>query len=146
MRVLFITNLPTPYRIDFYKELGKLCDLTVVIEARRSKDLHFNWNDNDITTFKLHYLNDDNLNEKKINWSVLKYLSKSRFDVIVVSCYHTYTGMLCLAYMKAKHIPYVFETDGGMIADKEPSFKKAYKTFLMKGAKAYFSPSEGSDK
>lgn len=145
-KILFITNLPTPYRIDFYKELGKLCDLTVVIEARRSKDLHFNWNDNDITTFKLHYLNDDNLNEKKINWSVLKYLSKSRFDVIVVSCYHTYTGMLCLAYMKAKHIPYVFETDGGMIADKEPSFKKAYKTFLMKGAKAYFSPSEGSDK
>ena len=67
-----------------------MCDLTVVIEARRSKDLHFNWNDNDITTFKLHYLNDDNLNEKKINWSVLKYLSKSRFDVIVVSCYHTH--------------------------------------------------------
>ena len=54
-KILFITNLPTPYRIDFYKELGKLCDLTVVIEARRSKDLHFNWNDNDITTFKLHY-------------------------------------------------------------------------------------------
>lgn len=146
MRVLFITNLPTPYRIDFYKELGKLCDLTVVIEARRSKDLHFNWNDNDITTFKLHYLNDDNLNEKKANWSILKYLSKDLFDVIVVSCYHTYTGMLSLAYLKAKHIPYVFETDGGMIADNEPLFKKAYKTILIKGAKAYFSPSEGSDK
>ena len=37
MRVLFITNFPTPYRIDFYKELGKLCDLTVVIEAGCSK-------------------------------------------------------------------------------------------------------------
>ena len=37
MRVLFVTNLPTPYRIDFYKKLGKLCDLTVVIEAGRSK-------------------------------------------------------------------------------------------------------------
>ena len=30
-------KLPTPFRIDFYKELGKLCDLTVVIEAGRSK-------------------------------------------------------------------------------------------------------------
>lgn len=37
MRTLFVTNLPTPYRIDFYKELGKLCDLTVLIEAGRSK-------------------------------------------------------------------------------------------------------------
>lgn len=37
MRTLFVTNLPTPYRIVFYKELGELCDLTDVIEAGRSK-------------------------------------------------------------------------------------------------------------
>lgn len=145
-RVLFITNLPTPYRIDFYRELGKLCDLMVVIEARRSKDLHFNWNDNAIETFKLHYLNDGLLNEKKVNWSVLPFLAKEKFDVIVVSVYHTYTGMLSLAYLKAKHIPYVFETDGGMIADAESAAKKWYKTKLIKGARAYFSPSAGSDK
>ena len=144
-KVLFITNLPTPYRIDFYRELGKLCDLTVVIEARRSNDLHFNWNDDNIQTFKLHYLNDGNLDEKKTNWSVLPYLSKRKFDVIVVSCYHTYTGMLSLAWLKAKHFPYVFETDGGMIANAESSLKRKYKTFLIKGAKAYFSPSKGSD-
>lgn len=144
-KVLFITNLPTPYRIDFYRELGKLCDLTVVIEARRSNDLHFNWNDDNIKTFKLHYLNGDNLDEKKTNWSVLPYLSKRKFDVIVVSCYHTYTGMLSLAWLKAKHIPYVFETDGGMIANAESKLKRWYKTLLIKGAKAYFSPSKGSD-
>ena len=144
-RVLFITNLPTPYRIDFYRELGKLCDLTVVIEARRSKDLHFNWNDNDIGTFKLHYLNDGLLNEKKVNWNVLPFLTKDKFDVIVISTYHTYTGMLCLAYLKASGIPYVFETDGGMIADAESSAKKWFKTNLIRGAKAYFSPSIGSD-
>ena len=144
-KVLFITNLPTPYRIDFYHELGKLCDLTVVIEARRSKDLHFNWNDDDIKTFKLHYLNDDLLNEKKVNWNVLPFLSRDKFDVIVISTYHTYTGMLCLAYLKAKNIPYVFETDGGMIANTESAVKKWYKTKLIKGAEAYFSPSMGSD-
>ena len=36
-KILFISNLPTPYRIDFYKELGELYDLTDVIEAGRSK-------------------------------------------------------------------------------------------------------------
>lgn len=144
-RVLFITNLPTPYRIDFYQELGKLCDLTVVIEARRSNDLHFNWNDNNIQTFKLHYLNDDNLDEKKTNWNILPFLSRKKFDVIVVSCYHTYTGMLSLAYLKALHIPYIFETDGGMITEAESCLKKLYKTSLIRGAEVYFSPSHGSD-
>ena len=144
-KVLFITNLPTPYRIDFYRELGKWCNLTVVVEARRSKDLHFNWNDDNIKTFKLHYLNDGMLNEKKVNWNVLPFLSKEKFDVIVISTYHTYTGMLCLAYLKAHNISYVFETDGGMIADVELAVKKWYKTKLIAGAKAYFSPSMGSD-
>ena len=40
-KVLFITNIPAPYRIDFYNELGKHCELTVVFEAKtRSRD-HF---------------------------------------------------------------------------------------------------------
>ena len=86
-RVLFLTNLPTPYRIDFYRELGKLCKLMVVIEARRSKDLHFNWNDSNIDTFKLHYLNDGMLNEKKTNLNALPFLMKDKFDVIVPNYY-----------------------------------------------------------
>ena len=143
--VLFITNLPTPYRIDFYRELGKLCDLTVVIEARRASDLHFNWNDDHTETFQLHCLNEGNLDEKKVNWSILPFLKKGRYDIVVVSCYHTHTGMLSLATLKAKGIPYVFETDGGMIATEESGLKKMFKTALIKGAKTYFSPSAGSD-
>ena len=30
--VLFITNIPAPYRIDFYNELGKEVNLTVLFE------------------------------------------------------------------------------------------------------------------
>lgn len=32
MKVLFMVNIPSPYRVDFFDELGKLCDLTVVYE------------------------------------------------------------------------------------------------------------------
>lgn len=144
-KVLFITNLPTPYRIDFYRELGKVCDLTVVIEARRAADIRFNWNDDRIDTFRVHYLDDGNLDEKKTYWGILPFLQRGRYDVTVVSCYHTHTGMLSLAVLKARHMPYVFETDGGMIASVESSLKKWYKTQLIKGAQAYFSPSAGSD-
>ena len=29
-KVLFITNLPSPYRVAFFDELGKCADVTVV--------------------------------------------------------------------------------------------------------------------
>ena len=33
MKVLFMTNLPSPYRVRFFAELGKKCDLTVIYES-----------------------------------------------------------------------------------------------------------------
>ena len=37
-KILFITNIPAPYRIDFYNELGKYFDLTVLFEAKGASD------------------------------------------------------------------------------------------------------------
>ena len=37
MRVLFLTNIPSPYRVDFFGELGKLVDLTVLYELEAGK-------------------------------------------------------------------------------------------------------------
>ena len=33
-RVLFITNYPSPYRVNFYDELGKNLDVTVLFADR----------------------------------------------------------------------------------------------------------------
>ena len=30
--VLFLTNIPAPYRVDFFNEMTKYCNLTVVYE------------------------------------------------------------------------------------------------------------------
>lgn len=145
MKVLILTNLPTPYRIDFFTELGKYCELTVVIEAHRSKDLRFNWNDDSYENFQLIYLNKGLLNEKKINWSILTYLDRKKYDKIIITCYHTFTSMIAIIYLKLKHIPYCFETDGGIINFKESKFYKRVKTFFISNASLYFSSSKGSD-
>ena len=34
IKVLIIWRGPSPYRVDFFNELGKLCDLTVLFERR----------------------------------------------------------------------------------------------------------------
>lgn len=38
MKVLFMANIPSPYRVDFFNELGKYCDLTVTFEGRTATD------------------------------------------------------------------------------------------------------------
>lgn len=43
-KVLFITNIPAPYRIDFYNELGKMVELTVIFEVKDTSDQEIRFN------------------------------------------------------------------------------------------------------
>ena len=43
MKVLFLTNIPSPYRVNFFNELGKLCELTVVFERGASSERDDSW-------------------------------------------------------------------------------------------------------
>lgn len=36
--VMSLTNIPSPYRVKFFNELGTKCDLTVVFEKRSSSE------------------------------------------------------------------------------------------------------------
>ena len=144
MKVLFITNIPAPYRIDFYNQLGKEVDLTVIFEAKGAEGIRFNWNIEEIKNFKAIFLDEGNINERKINWKIFKYIKKDKYDHIVATNYSYFTEMAALIYMKLRKIPYYFETDGGIIKN-ENLLKKIYKKFLISNAKGYFSPSKSSD-
>lgn len=144
MKVLFITNIPSPYRIDFYNELGKSVDLTVIFEAKGAEGIRFNWNINKIKNFKAIFLKEGNIKEKRIDWKILKYIKKNKYDEVVATSYSYFTEMVALICLKIKRIPYFLETDGGLIRD-ETIQKRAYKRFLVSNAKGYFSPSKSSD-
>lgn len=144
MKVLFITNIPAPYRIDFYNELGKSVDLTVIFEAKGAEGIRFNWNIDKIKNFKAIFLSEGNINERKIDWKILKYIKKGEYDHIVATSYSYLTEMCALIFLKIKRMPYYLETDGGMIRE-ENFVKRVYKRFLVSNAKGYFSPSKSSD-
>lgn len=145
-KILFISNIPTPYRNDFYNELGKFVDLTVVYEAEGAHDqgIRFNWNISEIKNYKAIFLKNGDIEENKVNTKIFRYLHMT-WDYIFVTNYSYRTEMVALIYLKINRIPYILEVDGGSIK-KESCVKKFIKKILISGAKTYFSPSQKTDK
>jgi len=146
-KVLYFNNLPSPYRVDFLNELGKSFDVTALFEAGKAEGMgiRFNWNLDSVRNFRVRFLSEGELHEKRVNWSVIPFFRKNRFDEIILTNYSYFTAVAALIYIKFHHIPYYMETDGGFIRSDEKGLKKKIKTFLLSGAKGYFSPSDESD-
>ena len=144
MKVVIQTIVPSPYRVLFFIELGKLCDLTVIYEGKRPDNGRvYNW-----LSIKLSYKEiflEETYNEKKVKWNILKYFLSNNFDIRVVSCYHTYTGMMLISALKIFRKKYFFEIDGAIINKNEATIKRYIKHFLIHGAYKYFSPSCSTD-
>lgn len=145
MKILFISNIPTPYKNDFFNEFGKFVDLTVLYEAHGATDqgIRFNWDVSQINNYSAVFLKDGDIQENKFNHKILKWLKRD-WDYIFVTNYSYLTEMGALIYLKVHCIPYVMEVDGGTIKS-ENLFKQILKRKLISGAKAYFSPSDQTD-
>lgn len=144
MKILFITNLPSPYRVLFFSELGRLCDLTVIYERMTASDRNIDWKEKKENTYKEIYLNGINIgNDGAWCPGILSYLNKD-YDIIVMGVYHTPTAMMAISYLKWKKIPFVISTDGGFVSE-EGKVKKRLKTSFIGSASGWLSPSKGGD-
>lgn len=142
-KVLFITNIPSPYRIDFFNDWGESVDLTVIFEGRRAPGLRFNWNE-EKAKFNAIYLTQGEMNEKRINAKIFQYIKKGRYDYVFFSNYAFFTELAALIKAKIIKLPYILEIDGAVFKE-EGGLKKAIKRFIISGAKNYFSPNELTD-
>ena len=55
-KVLFVVNLPSPYRVSFFNELGKLCELTVLFEGHTATDRDAGWTHEEMRFFRYVFL------------------------------------------------------------------------------------------
>lgn len=145
MKVLFLTNGPSPYRVDFFNEVGKKCDLTVLYESDTTTDLRGeNWSSKKVVNFKAIFLKSMKLYKtNSVNPEVISYL-KMDYDIIVIGGYSTPTGMMAILYLKFKKIPFILNTDGGIINYNDSGLKKWIKSFFISSANYYLSTSENT--
>ena len=101
MKVLFSTNIPSPYRVDFFNELGKLCDLTVVYERERSIARSPKWQSSSAKHYREVYLNGIETGEAEaISFGILKYIADRSFDKVIIGMYSSPSSMIAIEYMR----------------------------------------------
>lgn len=139
MRVLYLTNIPSPYRVDFFNELGKHCELTVLYERGRAADRDDKWLSNEAARFHPVYLKGYNVfQDSAFCPSVTKWLDAEKFDVFVVGGYSTPTGMLAIRTLRARSIPFFLNFDGGFIKN-DGFFGSKLKRFFIGSATWWLS-------
>ena len=144
MKLLIMVNIPSPYRVDFFNELGKYCDLTVAFEDTKSKGRDKSWQDFHFDNFKGVFLKGKTFRGHRFCFEIKKVIKNGNFDKIICADFTSPTGMIAIRYMRKKKIKYWLESDGGF-AKNGKGFREKLKKYLIKGAEGYLSTGKAHD-
>lgn len=117
MKVLILTTVMAPYRIDLFNELGKKLSLTVCFEQIHDKTRNNDWYKSNFNNFNSIVLKNADKALKKIKWEFFKQISKE-YDVIIFYEYSTITSILSILKCRLKGIKYLINCDGAIIGRK----------------------------
>lgn len=138
MKVLFMANIPSPYRVDFFNELGKYCNLTVTFEGKTATDRDEKWKAAESQNFKAYFMNGIRTKSDQFLCFEIINVIKSGFERIIVGGYSTPTAMLAIEYMRLHKIPFWIEADGGLIS-QDNALKYKIKRHFISAASGWFS-------
>lgn len=139
-KVLFLTNFPSPYRVNFFDELGKYLDVTVLYSDRVEDITHRNrsWFEDGKGGFQPVQLKKTfGIKDENLCLDVLTWLKKD-WDAIVIGGYSSPTAILAMLYLRLRKIPFYMEVDGGLIR-QERKIKYLIKRTLVRLAPMWLS-------
>ena len=148
LRVLFITNYPSPYRVDFFNLLGQQVDLTVAFTEKPEAQFHRSekWFNTDYSGFQAIFLHEGvHLGGITVFKDVIT-LIKSGFNHIILGGYSNGTQIAAIEYMRVHGVSFSIEADGGLIPLKETRMKFCFKRHLISAADYWLSSGEVTKK
>lgn len=139
-----MTNIPSPYRVDFFNELGKYCQLTVVFERETAKDRNKKWKSDEFTGFTSVFLKSIKVrDDASFSLGILSIL-KEKYDIIILGGYASPTYGIAMEYLKLRKIPFVMNADGGFVK-KDRKIIHRIKSHYISMAKAWLSTGRLTD-
>ena len=139
MKVLFFTNIPSPYRMCFFGKLANYMDLVVGVERLNAADREDKWLSKESEGFALHRIPSIAIGNESSIGIATGVIKKEKADFIIFDGYSSPTAILSIIYCIIKKIPYAISIDGA-IDNNTTGIKKSLKKFLIKNATAWLSP------
>lgn len=140
-RILFITNYASPYKVEFYDELSRFLDVTVLFSDKIEDQKHrtSDWFTQGTGGFHAVQLTRcaGTFMGENLCLDVLDWLKKP-WDAVVLCGYSCPTVMLAMAWLKLRRIPFYIQADGGLIR-KDSRKKYLFKRLLVSQASAWIS-------
>lgn len=122
-KVLVLTNIPSPYRVDFFSEFGKYVDLTVVFEKAASDERDKRWQLRWGTTFKYIVLKGIKTStDTAFNLGIIPILIQNRKSKIFILNPLTPTGIFSIFILRILNISFIVETDGAYYKENQLFF------------------------
>lgn len=136
MKVLYFTNIPVPYRMQFFNELGKYCKLTVMMESEYAGNLNADWLKRfEVGNYEYIVLPKIGRTSKtRINYGYAKKILKEKYDIIVVGSYYSLSAMLFITFLRRHNIPYILNSDGGFVKNDNKVIYAIKRHFISQAA------------
>lgn len=141
-KILFITNVLSPYRADFFSEWGRLCNLTVIATQDSVKSRDKKWKPTEFANYHfipLHakpFRHDDT----SLSFKLVKYLLRygKAFDFIIFGVYTDPTEILGILLCRMRGYSYLISDDGGFFTANMLKIKR----WLLEKSIAYLTTSQ----
>lgn len=147
IKVLYICNFESPYRIDFWNELTKYCDVTVLFTETKEQQGERNskWFSNQKYLFHYELLKQTTLpGGKHVCLGVVDYIRDRSYDLVIFHPYSPLSCMYGISYCIRNNIPYIINSDGGF-AKSGKGFQERIKKYLISHAFAFTSTAKLTD-
>lgn len=134
-KVLYISNIEIPYRVQFFNKLAQSCELTVLYERRKSQNRNKKWVESVQGSYRAEYLDGINVRtENALSLKIFKYLNRD-YDAIVVGCVNSPIQIMAMGWMRLLRIPYILNLDGEI--HMGGGLKNYLKLAVLRGASKY---------
>ena len=134
-KIIFLTYIPSPYRVDFFNELSKIYQLNVVYYNNPTNNLGWVNNDKKHNYYKYTLFKKSKL---KGFLKLFNILYNNRNEIIVIGGYAKMVEIVAILYLRLLNIDFILNSDGGFITDINRP-KKFLKKALINSAKYWLS-------
>lgn len=130
-KVIWTSLIPSPYRVDFFNELGRFIDLTVVFLKDNDKNRDKTWYKSHFQNFKCFFLKTNNKsNSIMTRRQLVRLCIKSDYDIVVVSNIDSIDNILLMRKLIKEKKKYLIEADGGFQKNGK-GIKEIVKKYLI---------------